>query len=184
MFHVHEDEIILRVMTDDAFVKPYPHKPPIPWPGVTIQDIRLAYRIEKVWESYWAEGKAELPQTNSKFPGRRVKYIRLRGIMLARLFPKKLRRRIQSAAGRIPKPVLVDGHRRPRKKQKTPRWKRWKWRNQARRDQKREREAAAAELARRSAAKADVKPAGRVRRPAPYVGREMREQKRRQARGA
>lgn len=161
-------------MTDDAYVHPYPHKPPITWPGVTIQDIRMAYRIEKLWEMYWEGGKARLPQKGWKFPGNPVGPIRKWGLIAARLWPKKHRRNVLRAAGRIPQPVIVNGKKRIAKKKKTPRWKKFKWKNQARRRQKREEKTAPAGMAVKADSARDVTKSVARRDAPPHMRRAAR----------
>lgn len=133
VFRVNNNSVILRVLTDDAFVKPLPDSEPVTLPGITIQDIRLAYRIERIWEKYWEKGKAGLRRRESRFPGHIIHSVRMWGLIWAKLWSRATRMAVLKRMGRLPEPVAADGKKR---KRKTPRWKKFKWKNRARKVQK------------------------------------------------
>ncbi|KAI0684941.1 hypothetical protein BC835DRAFT_1523662 [Cytidiella melzeri] len=154
IFKLREKTIIFRILTHDAYVE-LDENGPIVVPGVTMHDIRVAMRLEKLWEKYWAQGKAKLPRLGWKLKGHKRTAVRYWGIRVAKLKPPsreevartrvRLRRSWPHCKGKG-----ATARRKPRKKRKTPRWKKMKWKKRARR-QSEAQDKAAAEVATQTA---------------------------------
>ncbi|KAI0088135.1 hypothetical protein BDY19DRAFT_994539 [Irpex rosettiformis] len=131
-------QVIFRILTHDAYVRPDEGSPYVVAPGLTMHDIRVAMRIEKLWDKFWQKGRARLPRQGWKFLGRRKLAIRYWGIREARLV-STWRKDLRLTRAWLRKKWLVSQGKdvKPRKtrvqlpKKKTPRWKRMKWRHNA-----------------------------------------------------
>lgn len=127
--------VVFRILTHDAYVKSN-EDGPIVTPGITMHDIRVAFRIEKLWNHYWGQGKARLPRKGWVFTGQRSMAIRFWGELYARLSPnwkeEMATARAKQRRGWLRKQGKPTGLRKYQpKKRKTPRWKKMKWKNRA-----------------------------------------------------
>lgn len=112
---------------------------PIVTPGITMHDIRLAMRIEKLWDKFWEKGRARLPRQGWTFTGRKRLTVRYWGVREAKLVPewrqdliasrRHLREKFLQAQGK----KASNSKRLQRPRKQTPRWKKMKWRNQSKR---------------------------------------------------
>ena len=108
-----------------------------------MHDIRLAIRIEKLWDKFWKSGRARLPRAGWKFTGRKKLALRYWGMREARLVPtwrKDLERtrawlRVKWLKSQGKSPIRRSPHLQ-RPKNKTPTWKKMLWKNMARRKRK------------------------------------------------
>jgi hypothetical protein len=132
--------VVFRILTHDAYVRLRRQQRlrEFVTPGITMHDIRVAIRIEKTWDKYWAQSKARLPQKGWKLTGRRRIAVRYWGILEARL-RGDWRREANKARAQVQKKWLktqgkgLKGKRKTEKNEiETPRWKKMKWKKRAR----------------------------------------------------
>jgi len=144
IFKVRGNTVVFRTLTHEAFVS-MPDDRHERVPGITMHDIRIAYRLEKLWEKYWAQGKARMPRKGWKWTGRKRASVGAWGKLYARL-SLNWRAQMAGAVRRLHEKLHPNGgteKKKNRKKKKTPRWKLFVWKNRARRERKAVAEAAA-----------------------------------------